>query len=270
MFECERCHETFSTKQNLTNHMNKKNKCFVDGIIKCHLCGQKFDRRDNLTRHLNRKTKCCNMDNEEMRKMIEEQVKEEVKKMIKESGIINSSNHTTNNINNTTNNINNTYMINYVTNNYPSAKNLEDCVNFEHVTKPMIEECKDLYFIDGSIYLIQELIGNEEDKRPLHCTDPSRNNYIYKTKGNWKIDVGGFEIKSQIMPVIKKAYEVVHTEKRLELPVEKQFYYHANVRGKDMMSDNVEKVYTKAMNSIKTSCLAKNNKDLRESTLRVE
>jgi hypothetical protein len=145
-------------------------------------------------------------------------------------------------------------VTNYATSNYPCAK-------YENISRPMIEECKNLYFIDGSIYLIKEMIGVEENKRPVHCTDPSRNNYIYKTNGNWKIDVEGSEIKSQMMPIIKKAYDVVHKEKMLALPIERQLFYGANVMGKDMISFNVEKIYMKAMNDIKTSCLAKNNKD---------
>jgi uncharacterized C2H2 Zn-finger protein len=77
----------------MTSHINKKNKCFKDGIMKCHLCGQIFDRRDNLTRHLNRKKKCRNVTCEEISKMISEQVDEQVQKII---------NNTSKNINATT------------------------------------------------------------------------------------------------------------------------------------------------------------------------
>ena len=282
MYSCERCNKTFTRKQGLTDHMNKKNKCFEDGIIKCHLCNKEFDRRDYLNKHLNRKVKCNGKIDEEIDKEIDKLIEEKIQKIMKGKDIRDDKTNNANNINNTNNiinstittnsnnnsnnnnniTINNTFMINYASNNYPSAKNLEDCVKIENVTKLMIEECKNLYFIDGSIYIIQELIGDEEDKRPLHCTDPSRNNYIYKTKGNWKIDIGGSKIKSQVMPVIEKVYNVVHEERMSDLPIEKHLFYLANVRGKDMISSNVDKVYTKAMNSIKTNCLAKNNKDL--------
>jgi len=55
-FKCNICNNEFSTKQNLTKHLNRKISC--NNVIKCDNCHTIFDTTYNLRRHLNRKTPC--------------------------------------------------------------------------------------------------------------------------------------------------------------------------------------------------------------------
>jgi len=164
-------------------------------------------------------------------------------------------NNVINNNTTTNNTMNNMYLISYINNNFPDVKNIEDCVKHENVTQKMLDECKDMYFIDGAAYIIKKLCDLGEDQRPIHCTDPSRNNYVYKTKGDWKIDAGGEEIKACIIPVVDMAYNRVHLARIADHKGD--ITYIANMV-KDMNTRNVGRVCGKAMRSIKTSFLAKN------------
>jgi len=154
--------------------------------------------------------------------------------------------------------MNTTYLIHHVTNNYPDVKNFEDCVRTENVTDEMVNECKKKYFIDGAAYLIEHLCGTDVESRPLHCTDVSRNNYIYKTNNSWKIDAGGEEIKAKIIPVIDSVYNRVHNERIAENPL--QFKY---IKDKciEMNSRNVKKICSKALKNMKSNYIARNMVD---------
>jgi len=180
-----------------------------------------------------------------------------------------TKNHTqnqTNNINNTVinnnidnksinNNLTNVYNLNYIINNCDGVKNIEDCVNYESVTREMINECKTMYFIDGATYLIKKMCDIGVEIRPLHCTDSSRNCYIYRTNNLWKVDAGGEEIHAKIYPVIEQVYDLVHNERIAEHPNMLKY-----IRDKiiDMNSINVKRISTRALRNAKSCFLAKN------------
>ena len=291
-YQCDTCLKCFSRKDYLKKHLERKIKCTSTKI--CYRCNKEFPKKANLIRHLNRKNKCDNINDnysdnddyidenphERLRlelinkdkeieilklKLIIKEKDDAMKKLANNTG---SSNQTINNTNNgnitnqitdnkkITSNINNTY-INYVTNNYPNAKNLEDCMKQENVTKDMIKKCKKyIFMLDGSYYLLTTLLGTDEDKRPIHCTDSSRNNFIYKTKGNWKTDIGGKEIESQFWPIVNQTYGIVHSEKVMENIGDAYYVVKA---AKEINPDNVTKVCNKTIKNAKTAYLAKNN-----------
>lgn len=286
MFQCESCKKIFARKENLTYHLEKKKyKCTEEKIYKCNVCGKEFSTKSNFVRHVNR-TSCCNKQmgdqtedqmEEEIQKRVAEQIEKIMKEkidMINDKTVSNTTNNTTNNItnnngnnnnnnninnnninSNNTNNINCINMIQYVTNNYPNAKNLEDCAKMENVTKEMFDECKNMYFFQIAMHLIKELCGTEETERPLHCTDSSRNNYIYKTQGNWKVDSGGSQIKKHLMPIIDETHVKVHCELAKEFPNDT---HYQETFFKEALLDAKNKNYAKGMNNIKSLYLAKN------------
>ena len=55
-YKCEKCNRTFSTKEYLRKHNNRKNACNV--VYKCEKCEKKFQNAALLERHNNRKTSC--------------------------------------------------------------------------------------------------------------------------------------------------------------------------------------------------------------------
>jgi hypothetical protein len=52
--ECELCYEIFKTKQQLMNHMNRKNKCDIITDFQCNQCFKYFKRGINLKEHINK------------------------------------------------------------------------------------------------------------------------------------------------------------------------------------------------------------------------
>jgi hypothetical protein len=170
----------------------------------------------------------------------------------------NNSNNTLNNSNNTLNNTSNTYLLNYVVKNYPNAKNIEDCVNVKNISPKLLKDCYDLYFLEGSMHIIKEMCDIGEEHRPFHCTDASRGNYIYKTNDVWKIDVGGEEIKSHIIPVINSTYRDVHSKRIADNPNSSET--RANMCF-EMTHENIRKTCGKALKKVTTSFIAKNIKN---------
>ena len=63
-FECTKCCEIFSTKQHLTRHMNKKNKCDIISNYQCNICKKYFKSSYYLNDHTKyKKCKNINKDN---------------------------------------------------------------------------------------------------------------------------------------------------------------------------------------------------------------
>ena len=56
LFKCDNCIKEFCTLQNLTCHLNKKNKCSALSV--CPKCEKTFKYPSNLARHSERKTSC--------------------------------------------------------------------------------------------------------------------------------------------------------------------------------------------------------------------
>ena len=60
-FECTKCNEIFSTKQHLTRHLNKKNKCDTISEYQCNICNKYFKSSYYLNDHTKYK-KCKNVN----------------------------------------------------------------------------------------------------------------------------------------------------------------------------------------------------------------
>jgi DNA-directed RNA polymerase subunit RPC12/RpoP len=292
---CHICGKDFDKKWKLDRHLNKKNSCIANEKYKCDRCGKIFDRVSNLKAHLSKKTKCQetltefkkleNMMQEMMKTQINLKIelKEELKQEIGKDHIIkfkediipelNSNNdhltnittnshNTQNNTNNTQNNIthgmNNSCLINYVIHQYPNAKNIEDCIKLENIPKATLVECEDLYFTDGAMKIFKGLCDLGEEHRPIHCTDASRCNYIYKTNDVWKIDVGGEAIRNHFFPVIQEAYTQVHKKRIKDNPG------NSTIIGNyltEMVGTNVKKICQKTLKKLSNDFLAKNSKN---------
>jgi Zinc finger, C2H2 type len=208
-------------------------------------------------------------EREELKKMLKNNLKENVKL----NEITNTNNSTTNqshnntqtnshntqsnNHNNALTNTNNINLIQYVTNNYPNAKNIEDCVNLNNISSKLLDDCYDMYFLEGTMHIIKQLCNIGEEHRPFHCTDASRGNYIYKTNDVWKIDVGGEEIKSHIIPVINSTYRDVHSKRIANNPNSNNTMASMCF---EMTHDNVKKTCGKALKKVTTNFIAKNIK----------
>jgi hypothetical protein len=284
-YQCYICNKYFDTKGNLDRHLKKKFSCVPinEEQYKCDTCGKIFNRRANLNAHLNKKNPCQTQTNStDMQKltgMIDEILKKQnslehkLETGVTQNTAIETQNNTTttnshnttnsnNNSNNTNtmNNMSNSYLIQYVVNNYPNAKNIEDCIKIENIPKSTLTDCKDLYFTDGAMKIFKGLCDLGEDTRPIHCTDASRGNYIYKTNDVWKIDIGGEEIRNYFFPVIQEAYTQVHKSRIQDNPG------NSTVIGNyltEMTGTNIKKVCQKTLKRLSNHFLAKNSKNSR-------
>jgi uncharacterized C2H2 Zn-finger protein len=294
-YECDMCGITFSTRWNLERHKNKKNKCIEvnsDKSYECDNCGKLFKKKQHLENHLNKKNQCINSSFivskvEHMIKQRQEDViyqqEEIVDRMMHKlknenmnlsigppniatnenlhnttNNTQNTNSHNTNSHNsNTMNNMSNSYLIQYVINQYPNAKNIEDCIKIENIPKMTLTECEDLYFTDGAMKIFKGLCDLGEENRPIHCTDASRCNYIYKSNDVWKIDVGGEAIRNHFFPVIQDAYTQVHKKRIKDNPG------NSSIIGNyltEMTGANVKKICQKTLKRLTNDFLAKNSK----------
>ena len=55
-YQCKICEKSFSTKQSLDRHLNRKYKC--DRKIICEKCGLTFKTKQHLLNHINMKGNC--------------------------------------------------------------------------------------------------------------------------------------------------------------------------------------------------------------------
>jgi hypothetical protein len=281
---CNICCEKFHTKWNLDRHSNRKNKCIPyngDGF-KCQNCNKVFPKKYNLERHLTKQISCRIQNNEiksdndsknidALNEIIKQQ-NEMFSKLIMtmsnnnnnqvssntNSNNTNTNSNNTNSHNNTMNTANNACLINYVVQQYPNAKNIEDCIKLENIPKMMLTECEDLYFTDGAMKIFKGLCDIGEEHRPIHCTDASRCNYIYKSNDVWKIDVGGEAIRNHFFPVIQEAYTQVHKKRIKDNPGNSTIIGNYLI---EMTGSNVKKICQKTLKRLSNDFLAKNSKN---------
>jgi DNA-directed RNA polymerase subunit RPC12/RpoP len=291
-YVCEKCNKEFKAQWLLDRHMKNIKPCVRQEEYTCHICKKLFKKKSHLDNHLNKKNSCAFYAVFEKISNITEHKENEMEKIISKindqlvipedpninaknfNGEIisnnsqNHSNNTTNttnsnnNSNNTStmNNMSNSYLIQYVINNYPNAKNIEDCIKIENIPKMTLTDCKDLYFTDGAMKIFKGLCDLGEENRPIHCTDASRGNYIYKTNDVWKIDIGGEEIRNYFFPVIQEAYTQVHKSRIKDNPG------NSTIIGNyltEMTGTNVKKVCQKTLKRLSNHFLAKNSKNSR-------
>lgn len=105
-----------------------------------------------------------------------------------------------------------TILINICTNNFPNAKNIEECLNKENITQDIIYKCYKMDAENGSEYILKKLCHLDIDKRPFHCTDGSRMNFIVKTNNIWVKDIKGKMIQHQMIPLISDIYAKINNE----------------------------------------------------------
>jgi hypothetical protein len=127
-FKCETCNKVFSTKQNLENHIKRKNKCSLETtqrlenkIFECQYCKSRFTQKQNLKRHLLNGF-CTGINNIE-------------NSNIKDDKILNINTGTINNSSKITQNINNTQNIQILVNPFgkESSIHIPDCIYFEAI-----------------------------------------------------------------------------------------------------------------------------------------
>jgi DNA-directed RNA polymerase subunit RPC12/RpoP len=269
-YKCSRCGKIFNKKCNLNAHLNKKNACQSNEILD----------KEKQTDYLPAK--------EEFNEMLRQQgdmIKLIMTMNNTKNNADNNSNHQPNNIdsnnntnsnntqninansnntnshntqNNTMNSTTSSCLINYVVNQYPNAKNIEDCIKIENIPKMTLTECEDLYFTDGAMKIFKGLCDLGEENRPIHCTDASRCNYIYKSNDVWKIDIGGEVIRNHFFPVIQEAYTQVHKERIKNNPG------NSTIIGNyltEMTGTNVKKICQKTLKRLSNDFFAKNSKN---------
>jgi hypothetical protein len=288
IYLCKICNCEFNSSYKLQRHTQRKNKCTpqfdIEKQYKCQTCYKQFDQKSHYDRHIKRKTQCklsvsseLQLIKEEMHTLseniklsqIQSQLQPQPESINQNNNTENSHNNTnsnntisnnTQNNNNTMQNMTNTCLINYVVQQYPNAKNIEDCIKLENIPKMTLTECEDLYFTDGAMKIFKGLCDLGEENRPIHCTDASRCNYIYKSNDVWKIDVGGEAIRNHFFPVIQEAYTQVHKKRIKDNPG------NSTIIGNyltEMTSANVKKICQKTLKKLSNDFLAKNSRNSR-------
>jgi uncharacterized C2H2 Zn-finger protein len=275
-FQCSICKKTFFRKDYYIKHISKKKQCTPPINIEQYEyhnsesdndIASELDTNNTITNKLVDDTE----ETKDLKKAMELLKNKDLHKIINllqndniKTALLNSDNNTTNsnnNSNNTQNTINNTnctYLLNFVSKNYPNAKNIEDCINVKNITPKLLQDCYDMYFLEGTIHIIKKMCDIGEENRPFHCTDASRGNYIYKSNDVWKIDVGGEQIKSHIIPVIDNTYKQVHAKRIYDNPKSERAKANMCL---EMTSDNVKKVCGKALRKTTGLFIAKNSKN---------
>lgn len=211
LYICENCNKKFTHKSNYMRHLDRINKCTKKDLNNNNTENKVIEK---LEAKLDEKDKLILSIIEEKDKLIMSLIEKlmtnnttPISNKISKSNLNTNSNTNSNNINNTNSN-NNTY--NYVLANYKDALNIEDCFNKNKITNEMIEECSNMYYPDGAKYIIKKLCDIGEEKRPLHCADASRRNYVVKTENKWIKDIKCSKLKDSILPVIDNVYRDIY------------------------------------------------------------
>ena len=214
---CNKCNKEFSSKSNLTQHLNRKTSC-VKEIIRfiCINCGQEFASNFNLQRHMNKKNKCkskleieielkIKLENEkhknnlelekEKRETIEakknaaieiEKIRSERKE--RTTNIINVEiiNNITNNV---INNLNNTYNDNRIVYNSTGL----EYIHSNKMISYDVDKVTDIYdkskdAIEMSEHILKDHFNNDNHTE-TKCLfyDPETEKFYKKTKSGWKI-----------------------------------------------------------------------------------
>jgi Zinc finger, C2H2 type len=273
-YKCEICGKKFDQKSHYNRHINRKTQCQPETI---NISREDFETMKNDMGQLeiiknDIEQLKMNKINNHLTITKGPDINDINSNNTNATNAHNTNSHNTQNIgdnSNNTNNTNNTNTLNnmsgacliqYVVNNYPNAKNIEDCIKIENIPKMTLEECEDLYFTDGAMKIFKGLCDLGEENRPIHCTDASRGNYIYKSNDVWKIDVGGEAIRDHFFPVIQEAYTQVHKKRIKNNPG------NSTVIGNfltEMTGTNVKKICQKTLKRLSNSFFAKNSKNSR-------
>jgi Zinc finger, C2H2 type len=266
-YQCENCGKAFTRSQGLEYHLNKKNPCIPEYTVNKLADVVKLQQQDlqQIQETLKIQLQLLPLKSNEITdSTINENSNNTTNNTTNNTNNTNTSNshnnltNSNNTQNNTMSNMNNTCLINYVVQQYPNAKNIEDCIKIENIPKMTLTDCEDLYFTDGAMKIFKGLCDLGEENRPIHCTDASRCNYIYKSNDVWKIDVGGEAIRNHFFPVIQEAYTQVHKRRIKDNPG------NSTIIGNyltEMTGANVKKICQKTLKKLSNDFLAKNSRN---------
>ena len=197
---CEHCNKEYSHRQSLYSH---KKKCKFKNV-------SVEDKKTDIIPYNNKKTDVVPFDNEKLELKLElAEKKGEIKaykKLINEGKLGNTYNGDTYN---TTNNNNNITLNVFLNEHCKDALNLEDFMkNIHFQLKDVLSEGN--YIEDCvSVKLLNDLNEMPVTKRPIHCTDQKRKNFVVKDKEEgWVKEKGseGGKIQKEIDKLYDKAY----------------------------------------------------------------
>ncbi len=197
---CEHCNKEYSHRQSLYSH---KKRCKFKKV-------SVEDKKTDIIPYNNKKTDVVPFDNEKLELKLElAEKKGEIKaykKLINEGKLGNTYNGDTYN---TTNNNNNITLNVFLNEHCKDALNLEDFMkNIHFQLKDVLSEGN--YIEDCvSVKLLNDLNEMPVTKRPIHCTDQKRKNFVVKDKEEgWVKEKGsdGGKIQKEIDKLYDKAY----------------------------------------------------------------
>jgi hypothetical protein len=221
-YHCEKCDYSTSRKSSYQKHLAtqkhkmlqnathlqqkvaKKKKKKTYSYI-CEHCGKGYKHHSSFYRHkkLHEEKEQLEKDKMEMQKMID-LVNKNQEKMLEV--IEKTSNNKQVNITNNTHN-NQKISINVFLNEHcKGAMNLTDFIQDLQVTLQDLQTTNHLGYVNGYTNLL--LKGLKElptTERPIHCSDPKRQNFYVMEEGAWEKDDGGSKVEKAINNItIKK------------------------------------------------------------------
>jgi hypothetical protein len=200
-YNCQYCKKEVSNKYNLTMHHKT--------------CNEK--RIYELEQYNNSIIKELTIKNEKIAKEKEDilltknVIEEDYRKLIQSVGEHLKNNQSNNNVT-----IDNSVNIYQVINNYKDAHNYNDIMDKE-VTKQEKKYILDNDPVMGCYKLIINrcITDMPKEKRPIHCTDISRNKYLVKVDDEWKTDINGSIILQPPSKIVNDVYEKNHQKKNI-------------------------------------------------------
>ena len=227
-FYCEKCDYGTSKKSSYTNHLTSSkhikttnNNEIMPKICskhECKNCKKIYNDRAGLWRH---KQKCISKEENILNKTNEENnitpdlilniihQNQEFKDLLIEQNkiIIELTNKTSNITNNNINSNNKSFNLNlFLNETCKDAMNITDFVDSIKIQLSDIESIGELGFVNGmSKLIIKNLKALEENKRPVHCSDPKRDSLYVKDANVWeKEDSDNKKIKKAIKSIAHK------------------------------------------------------------------
>lgn len=256
---CTHCNKEFISQAHLKRHQNAKTPCTErKSVYICDICGYITKDKTRYKKHCERKTDCSINRTTNLRAEIQKDLEEkfDVKTRIMEEKYNEKIKKLEKKVNDKKRN---TINYNFIVNNFDGAFNIEDCMNPENITQDILDKCRRVPLKDGAIYILDSLCNIDPVKRPIHCTDASRLNFLIKSENDWMIDSNAEKIKSHMNPVVASVYNTVHGEKLNDKnrSIEEKLL-HMDTMSKELNSASVNKSCSDAIKKTTSCYLAKN------------